>query len=211
MTVLIEVPAIVMHMAAQFTSHDESKEGITCVHLQQTNNGIRVASTNGHFAFRCVVPYGPLCSIIHDRAVDNNEMLLPAFAFKKKVAYAHKVIIGNAKHRNGHFPGEAKFIGGRKDTMDMLETRPCKASEWSFPGHFDSLWPDHVSMDNAPAAPVTVNADYMRIICDIAAKFSDNGLIKMHFADSAHSAMLLTASMDDLRMEMLLLPVMVRA
>jgi hypothetical protein len=202
MTVLIEVPAIVMHMASQFTSHDECKEGITCVHLQQTNNGLRVASTNGHFAFRCVVPYGPLCSVTDNEAVDNNEMLLSAFAFKKKVAYAHKVIMGN---------GEAKFIGGRKDTMDMLETRPCKASEWSFPSHFDSLWPDPASMDNAPAAPVTVNADYMRIICDVAAKFSDNGLIKMHFADSAHSAMLLTTSMDDLRLEMLLLPVMVRA
>lgn len=187
-----------MHMASQFTSHDECKEGITCVHLQQTNNGLRVASTNGHFAFRCVVPYGPLCSVIDNKAVDNNEMVLPAFAFKKKVAYAHKVIIGN---------GEAKFIG----TMDMLETRPCKASEWSFPSHFDSLWPDPASMDNAPAGPVTVNADYMRIICDTAAKFSDNGLIKMHFADSAHSAMLLTTSMDDLRLEMLLLPVMVRA
>ena len=128
-------------------------------------------------------------------------MLLPAFAFKKKVAYAHKVIIGN---------GEAKFIGGRKDTVDMLETRPCKVSEWSFPSHFDSLWPDPASMDNAPAAPVMVNADYMRIICDTAAKFSDNGLIKMHFADSAHSAILLTTSMDDLRLEILLVPVMVR-
>jgi len=202
MTILIEVPAIVMHMAAQFTSHDESKEGITCVHLQQTNNGFRVASTNGHFAFRCVVPYGPLCSVTDNEAVANNERLLPAFAFKKKVAYAHKVVIGN---------GEAKFIGGRKDTMNMLETRPCKASEWSFPGHFDSLWPDPASMNNAPAGPVTVNADYMRIICDTAAKFSDNGLIKMHFADSAYSAMLLTTNMDDLRLEMLLLPVMVRA
>jgi len=202
MNILIEAPAIVMHMAAQFTSHDESKEGITCVHLQQTNNGIRVASTNGHFAFRCVVPYGPLCSVKRDdQAVDNNEMLFPAFAFKKKVAYAHKVVIGNE---------EAKFIGGRK-TMDMLETRPCKASEWSFPGHFDSLWPDPASMDNAPAGPVTVNADYMRIICDVAAKFSDNGRVKMHFADSAHSAMLLTTSMDGLMLEMLLLPVMVRA
>lgn len=183
-------------MAAQFVHYDSCKEGITCIHLQQKDNGIRVASTNGHFAFRCLVPYGESCFM------GDNELLLPAITFKKKVNYAQKVIIGN---------GEARFIGGKKDVMEMLETRPCHASEWSFPGHFDSLWPDPVSMDNAPAAPVTMNADYMRIICDTVAKFSDKGLVKMHLADSATSAMLLTTSMDDLALQFLLLPVMVRA
>jgi hypothetical protein len=66
-------------------------------------------------------------------------------------------------------------------------------------------------MENAPAAPVTINADYMRIICDTIAKFSDNGLVKMHLANSATSAMLLTANLDDLALQFLLLPVMVRA
>lgn len=66
-------------------------------------------------------------------------------------------------------------------------------------------------MNNAPAAPVTMNADYMRIICDTVAKFSDKGLVKMHLANSATSAMLLTTSMDGLMLELLLLPVMVRA
>jgi hypothetical protein len=202
MTILAELPAIVMHMAAQFVHHDPHKEGITCIHLQQRNNGIRVASTNGHFAFRCLVPYGPSCFMTDDASMGNNELLLPASTFKKKVNYAQKVSIGN---------GEVRFIGGKKAEMDMLETRPCKESDWSFPSHFDSLWPDPVSMNNAPAAPVTVNADYMRIICDTVAKFSDNGLVKMHMADSATSAMLLTTSMDNLMLELLLLPVMVRA
>ena len=202
MTILAELPAIVMHMAAQFVHHDPHKEGITCIHLQQRNNGIRVASTNGHFAFRCLVSYGPSCFMTDDASMGNNELLLPASAFKKKVNYAQKVSIGN---------GEARFIGGKKAEMDMLETRPCKESEWSFPSHFDSLWPDPASMNNAPAAPVTMNADYMCIICDTVAKFSDNGLVKMHMADSATSAMLLTASMDDLALQFLLLPVMVRA
>jgi len=196
MTTLTKLPAIVMHMAAQFVHYDSCKEGITCIHLQQKDHGIRVASTNGHFAFRCLVPYGESCFMGDD------ELLLPAVAFKKKVNYAQKVIIGN---------GEARFIGGKKDTMEMLETRPCHESEWPFPSHFDSLWPDPASMNNAPAAPVTMNADYMRIICDTVAKFSDNGLVKMHLADSATSAMLLTTSMDGLMLELLLLPVMVRA
>jgi hypothetical protein len=137
-----------------------------------------------------------------DTSMGNNELLLPATTFKKKVNYAQKVSIGNE---------EARFIGGKKMEMDMLETRPCKESEWPFPGHFDSLWPDPVGMDNAPAAPVTINADYMRIICDTIAKFSDNGLVKMHLANSATSAMLLTANLDDLALQFLLLPVMVRA
>jgi hypothetical protein len=129
-------------------------------------------------------------------------LLVPASSFKKKVNYAQKVSIGN---------GEAKFIGGKKMEMGMLETRPCKESEWPFPSQFDSLWPDPASMENAPAAPVTMNADYMRIICDTIAKFSDNGLVKMHLANSATSAMLLTANLDDLALQFLLLPVMVRA
>jgi len=195
MTTLTKLPAIVMHIAAQFVHYDSCKEGITCIHLQQRDDGIRVASTNGHFAFRCLVPYGESCFM------GDNELLLPATTFKKKVNYAQKVIIGN---------GEARFIGGKKDVMEMLETRPCPESEWSFPGHFDSLWTDPASMDNAPAAPVTMNADYMRIICDAVAKFSDKGLMKMHLADSAISAMLLTTSMDDLALQFLLLPVMVR-
>ena len=61
MTTLTKLSAIVMHMAAQFVHHDSGKEGITCIHLQQKDNGIRVASTNGHFAFRCLVPYGESC------------------------------------------------------------------------------------------------------------------------------------------------------
>ena len=202
MTILAELPALVMHIAAQFVHQDSCKESITCVHLQQKNDGIRVASTNGHFAFRCLVPYGSSCFMADDTSMGNNELLLPATTFKKKVNYAQKVSIGNE---------EARFIGGKKMEMDMLETRPCKESEWPFPGHFDSLWPDPVGMDNAPAAPVTMNADYMRIICDTIAKFSDNGLAKMHLADSANSAMLLTTSMDDLALQFLLLPVMVRA
>ena len=140
--------------------------------------------------------------MVDNTSMGNNELLLPALTFKKKVNYAQRVSIGN---------GEAKFIGGKKMEMDMLETRPCKESEWSFPSHFDSLWPDPANMENAPAAPVTVNADYMRIICDTIAKFSDNGLVKMHLANSANSAMLLTTSMDDLALQFLLLPVMVRA
>jgi len=202
MPILAELPALVMHMAAQFVHHDPYKEGITCIHLQQKNDGIRVASTNGHFAFRCLVPYGASCFMVDNTSMGNNELLLPALTFKKKVNYAQRVSIGN---------GEAKFIGGKKMEMDMLETRPCKESEWSFPSHFDSLWPDPANMENAPAAPVTVNADYMRIICDTIAKFSDNGLVKMHLANSANSAMLLTTSMDDLALQFLLLPVMVRA
>jgi hypothetical protein len=202
MTVLAELPAVVMHMAAQFTHSDPCKEGITCIHLQQKSDGIRVASTNGHFAFRCLVPYGPFCSFFDSQTLADWSLLVPASSFKKKVNYAQKVSIGN---------GEARFIGGKKMEIDMLETRPCKESEWPFPSQFDSLWPDPASMENAPAAPVTINADYMRIICDTIAKFSDNGLVKMHLANSATSAMLLTANLDDLALQFLLLPVMVRA
>lgn len=201
MTILAEIPANVMHIASQFVHSDPCKESITCIHLKQTNDGIRVASTNGHFAFRCLVPYGPSCFMADDQSMGNNELLLPALPFKKKVTYAQKVSIGN---------GEAKFIGGKNNQMEMIETRPCKESDWPFPNHFDSLWPDPATMENSPKAPVAFNAEYMRIICDMAWKWSDNGTIKMWQGDSPTSAMLLSTSLDLLKLDWLLLPVMVR-
>lgn len=201
MTIITEVPAFVLHIAAQFASVEPHKEAITGIHLQGTAKGMRIASTNGHFAFRCLVPFGEHCLLANDAAMGNCELLLPASAFKKKANYARKVVINN---------GEARFIGGKKDTMDMLEARPCNAMEWEFPRHFDSLWPDPASMANSPGAFTAFNSDYMRIICDMASKWSDSGRVQMHQGATNTEAIMITTSAEDLELQWLLLPVMVR-
>lgn len=197
MTILAEVPAIVMQMAAQFAHPDLYKGGITGIHLHLQKNGLRIAATNGHFAFRCTVPFGDHCFI------NQEELLVPASTFKKKVAYARKVSIVD---------GEARFCGGKKDAMGMLETRPCiaplPADSWIFPSHFDSLWPCSKTMENKPGAFIAFDPAYMRTICDIA-KMAES---RLHWftGNSTIGAMLLTAESDGLELEMLLLPVQVR-
>ena len=200
MTIIVEAPATILHIAAQFAHADPCKEAITGIHLLSTANGMRIAGTNGHFAFRCLVPFGNDCSMTNDEGMGNCDLLLPAAVFKKKVAYARKAVISD---------GEVRFIGGKKEE-GLLEARPCLECAWSFPSHFDSLWPDPASMENAPAAPTAFNADYMRIICDMAWKWSDNGIVKMWQGNSPISAMLLSTSLDELTLQWLLLPVQLR-
>jgi hypothetical protein len=195
---IAELPAFIMHIAAQFVSTDATKGSITDIHIQSTANGARIASTNGHFAFRCFVPFGDNCFLGQD------ELLVPASPFKKKIAYAMKATIAN---------DEVRFYGGKKATkeqMELLEARPCIADNaMEFPRQFDSLWPDPASMENAPGKFIAFNASYMKAICD-AAKWSDNGNIKMWQGSSPVSAMLLKADADGLELQWLLLPVMVR-
>lgn len=194
---MIEAPAILLHIAAQFVHPDACKGAITDIHLKSMHNGMRIAATDGHFAFRCLVPFGPLCFM------QLPEALIPAKTFKKKVAYAQKAIINN---------GESRFYGGKKEgVMDLLEARPCVGDNRDeFPSHFDSLWPDPASMANAPAKPVVLNSEYMRTICDISAKLADSVNIKVRMGESPTSPLLLTTSLGDTELQFLLLPVMVR-
>ena len=194
---MIEAPAILLHIAAQFAHPDAYGGSITDIHLKSTANGMRIAATNGHFAFRCLVPFGALCFM------QSPEALIPAKSFKKKVAYAQKAIINES---------EARFYGGKKEgMMDLIEARPCVCDNTDeFPSHFDSLWPDPASMANAPAKPVVFNSEYMRTICDIGAKLSDSTNLKVHMGESPTSPLLLTTSINDTELQFLLLPVMVR-
>ena len=199
MTIIAEVPAAIMQMAAQFAHPDLYKGGITGIHLHSQKKSLRIAATNGHFAFRCTVPFGDNCFI------NQEELLVPASTFKKKVAYARKVSIVD---------GEARFCGGKKDTMTLLEARPCIAplppEGWIFPSHFDSLWPAPETMENKPGGFIAFDAAYMRTICDVVAKCPEASRLHWFTGNSTTTAMLLTAEDDGLLLEFLLLPVMVR-
>lgn len=195
MSILAEVPAQVMQAAAQFASSDPCKQGLTGIHLQGEPGGIRVGSTNGHFAFRCVVPFGNLTYM------DQKELLVPAASFKKKVTYARKVSITGS---------EARFCGGKKETMDMLETRPCVQSEHTFPVGFDTLWPDPELMKNSPGSFVAFNEEYMRTICDVVAKYPESGTLRMYLNNSPATPMLLTSETEDFQLQFLLMPIQTR-
>jgi hypothetical protein len=204
MTILAEAPAAIMQMAAEFAHTDFFKEGLCGIHLQSIANGMRIAATNGHFAFRCIVPFSDHCYIAQE------QLLVPAAAFKKKVAYSKKVSI---------LDGEARFCGGKKDTMTLLEARPlapsCPTEKWTFPSHFDTLWPALETLDNEPGGFIAFNPEYMRTICDVVAKCPDAGRLQLYTSNNTTSPMVLTATacetaLDELLLEFLLLPLAVR-
>lgn len=199
MTILAEAPAAIMQMAAQFAHTDTFKEGLCGIHLQSTANGMRIAATNGHFAFRCIVPFSDHCFM------GQEQLLVPALTFKKKVTYAKKVSI---------LDGEAKFCGGKKDIMTMLEARPitplCPVEKWIFPSHFDTLWPVLEDLDNAPGGFIAFNPEYMRTVCDVVAKCPNAGRLQLYTSNNTTAPMALTADADGLLLEFLLLPLAVR-
>jgi hypothetical protein len=116
------------------------------------------------------------------------------------VGYARKVVISS---------GEVHFYGGRKEELNWLEARPCKSLPYPFP-QIDHIFPDANQMGNAPGKPVAFNADYMKVIAETAAKFSETGVCKMHLAALPTSPLLFTASAENAMIEMVLMPVQVR-
>lgn len=197
---LAEIPAEILHIASQFVHQDEYKEAITCISLMPQSSGIRVASTNGHIAFRCLVPYGPQCFMQNEEGMGNEPLLLPAAPFKKKVAYARKVSIEN---------DTATFIGGKKELMEMLEARPCRPSAYTFPEQFDSLWPEPIK-EGTGFWQFAFDASYVKIISTIIEKHTDNGIAKVRLGFTPTSPITIVADNDGLELQFLLMPVQVR-
>jgi hypothetical protein len=190
-----ELPACVLQASAQFASADEYKGALVGIHLQRREDGIRVAATNGHFAFRAIVPFGQHCSM------DVEELLIPASTFKKKVVYAKKAIISD---------GMVSWAGGKKEAMEMLGSRPTGSISQAFP-QFDHLFPAVEQMKNLPGLPIGISANYLRTICDVVAKHGDSGTLRMFTADSPHRPLLFLAEAEGITMEMLLMPVQIRS
>ena len=190
-----ELPSFILEAAAQFASKDECKEALQGIHLLNCGATIRVAATNGHYAFRAYVEKGQHCSM------DNDELLVPVSTFKKKVGYARKAIINSGD-------GEVRFYGGKKEELSLLEARPCQPLPYQFP-QIDQIFPSKEQMSNKPGKPVAFNASYMKTISEVVAKFSETGNVQMHLALPT-SAMLFTASLEEADVQMLLMPVQVR-
>jgi hypothetical protein len=191
---MLSIPSNVALVAAQFCHTDVFKGELTFVHFAKRPCSIRAGSTNGHYAFRCIVPTS------ESFFMEEDELLLPSTAFKKKAAYSKKIV---------HNDNEARFYGGKKDQMELIEARPCLVSNATFPRQFDSLFP--TEWENNPRRAIVFNSEYMRTVSDVIAKYSEHGRMKMNFGDSCNAAVTITSEMDDgLKMEFLLLPVMVR-
>lgn len=227
--VLAQLPAQLLHIAAQFASDDDAKQALACVHVACVDGvgdlpaHIRVASTNGHYAFRCRLFVG-------DAGFNNPaapfwcgvpELQITASAFRKRPAYAQQALI--------RADGEARLYGAKRgQALGLLEARPISdptgAYATQFPPTFDALWPDPALMANAPAAPLAWNGRYMGDICDIATRYSSNSVLKFRSGALPHTPLYLecdcaelrawatpdNAGSDYARLEFLLMPVQLR-
>jgi hypothetical protein len=203
--VLAQVPAHLLHIAAQFAYDDDTRGSLHCIHLVPHGDGswLRIAATNGHIAFRCVI----LADSDQCRGawVRVPELLLPAKVFKKRAPYAQSVLIRG--------DGEARFYGAKRgEALGLLEARPVgdvlPDLKTPFPPGFDQCWPEAFS--NAPGAPVAFNASYMSTICAAAERYGANSVLKMQ-GNGATTPLLLTANTDnDELMQFLLMPVQLR-
>jgi hypothetical protein len=229
-SVLAQLPAQLLHIAAQFASDDDGNNALCAVHVACVDATdalpahIRIASTNSHYAFRCRLFVG--------EAGFNNpaapfwcgvpELQITASAFRKRPAYAHQALI--------RADGEARLYGARRgQALGLLEARPIgdpvAPYRHQFPPAFDSLWPAPEAMANAPAAPIAWNASYMGTIGAIATRYNHNGVLKFRSGALPQAPLYLECDCAELsawvspdnaggdlaRLEFLLMPVQLRS
>ncbi|MFZ9621674.1 MAG: hypothetical protein ACO289_10770 [Prochlorococcaceae cyanobacterium] len=200
-----QLPAQLLHVAAQFASDDPAKPALNCVHVLREQGQVRIASTNSHYAFRCVV------------ATDDEgcggfwlsvpELFLERSALVKRSPYAQTALV--------RADGELRLYGAKRgQQLGLLEARPCgnvtAERRTAFPPGFDRLWPSEIS--NNAGAPVAFNAGYMRDICAVVERYSPNGVLRWE-SNEAHKPLRLTADFEPLagvRLDWLLMPVQLR-
>lgn len=221
---LAQLPAQLLHIASQFASKDEAKQALTVINvkcIEETRSlpaHIRIASTNGHYAFRCrlFVPNGDFTHTPAPWFSAVPELSITADSFRKRPAYAQQALI--------YSEGEARLLGSKKgQAMGLLEVRPIgnpvDPYMMAFPPGFDELWPNPELMGNEPKTPIGWNGDYMATICKIAGKYSDNACIKFHCGKAPHTPLYLECETEEAKyrdselpgkLEFLLMPVQIR-
>lgn len=172
---VVRLPACVLYAAALHASTDETKHAINSIDVRPHKgtgplnpDGIRVASTNGHVLFTCVVPtqQGYWWAPEHPLSLD------PA-AFKavpkRKQFVAKLQVSGVVEFGDGcDFPSGGKWIRG-------LSYAAARNDGACFP-NTDQLWPE--SFNNSPGRAMAINPEYLGTICKLQAKFSDQGHLK---------------------------------
>lgn len=201
-SVLAQLPAQLLHIAAHFASDDPCKEALTVVHVAcvdvagDVSAHLRIAATNGHYAFRCRLPVGDSGAFDDPAApfwCGVPELFLKASAFRKRPAYALQALI--------RADGEARLFGARKgEAVALLEARPIgdpvPQYPSPFPPGFDGLFPVPAGMACAPGAAMGWNSAYMGDICAIAKRYSPNGVLRFHAGASPTAPVLLTCDLE---------------
>ena len=165
---VVRLPACVLYAAALHATTDETKHAINSIDVRQVDGGIRVAATNGHVLFKCVVPteQGMWWAPEHPLSLD------PA-AFKavpkRKQFVAKLQVSGVVEFGDGcEFPVGGKWIRG-------LSYAAARNDAACFP-NIDQLWPE--KFNNSPGRAMALNPEYLGTICRLQTKFSDQGHLK---------------------------------
>lgn len=203
--VLAQLPAQLLHVAAQFASKDPANSSINVVHVirSEETGRIKIEATNGHIAFRCYL------SPAEENAAGGwwmqcNEMWLSRDTFAKRPTYGTVALI--------RADGEARLYGARKGAaLSLQESRPlaghpCECGT-PYPA-LDRLWPGEFA--NTPGAPIGANADYLAVICKAVSAYTENAVLRWA-CNEAHTPLHFEAATPDgVLMQFLLCPVQLR-
>jgi hypothetical protein len=204
--VLAQLPAQLLHVAAQFASKDPAKPAINVVHvLRIAETGrIKIEATNGHIAFRCYLPEAQPDDAAGGFWMQCNELFLSREAFAKRPPYSTLALI--------RADGEARLYGARKGAaLSLQESRPlaghpCECGT-PFP-NLDQVWPGE--FNNAPGAPIGANADYLAVICKAISTYTENAVVRWACNCPTTPLHFEAATPDGVLMQFLLMPVQMR-
>jgi hypothetical protein len=203
--VLAQLPAQLLHVAAQFASKDPCKPAINVVHvLRMPETGrIKIEATNGHIAFRCYLPK-PSDDAANGFWMECNELWLSRETFAKRPTYATLALI--------RADGEARLYGARRGaSVSLQESRPLAGHPCECGTPFPNLyqvWPGDYS--NAPGAPIAANADYLAVICKAVSTYTENAVLRWACNGPTTPLHFEAATPDGVLMQFLLMPVQLR-
>lgn len=193
----IILPAPIAWAAAQFASKDTTKGALVYIQIQRNGNEtVTVRSTDGHKAFRVILPNNLAYSTV-------GEILIPAAEFSKH----GKLLTAQWLHfRND---GTAAAIN---PAGSIVELRQWTRDNYppTFP-NVDQVWPDSWQYHCEPGTIMGVNGSYLATIGTVCHKLSLNSVLTIETAN--HNApMNFTADYrdTDARLEFLLMPVQLR-
>lgn len=153
------LPAQLLYIAAQFATTDDCKQILTAINVKRSEDTITIVSTDGHRAFRVSF------DVNEHYHMDEEEITIHASTFKKRIAKARYVRIGDNT-------AEFKDVNGM-----MLNINPIVNVAGNYPNMNGSIWLD--TYKNTPESPIAFNAKYLAGFLNEVARFSYNGNVKM--------------------------------
>lgn len=197
MTTLAVIPARYVWAAAQFAAKPSNHKNLiadVCLRVE-SDGAAYLYATNGHYAFRALVPMGP---------DDTASMEGQEFKF-----YASAFTTPGQLVKGGYLVFSAEgtaTLEGVKGS-DIRAWQPGDAGQYP---NIRQLWPDDSALVCEPGCRMGASAKYLATIAKVADKLSSSGTVTFRTASAPSQPMVWTIDTELGEVEILLMPVQLR-